>query len=37
LAEYIFRKKVDLEIIEKISGISNIGIYTFYKNFLKRG
>lgn len=37
LAEYIFRKKVDLEIIEKISGIQNIGIYAFYKNFLKRG
>jgi hypothetical protein len=37
LAEYIFRKKVDLEIIEKISGIQNVDIVVFYKNFLKRG
>lgn len=37
IAEYIFRDKKNIEIIEKISGISNINIVVFYKNFLKRG
>lgn len=36
IAEYLFKFEENKKLASKISGISNIWIYTFYNNFLKR-